>query len=77
VTLTWTANAEPDLAGYRVYRRNTDGSWPTAPLATTTSSAFVASGLRNGTSYTFRVTAYDGAGNESAPSPAASATPRK
>jgi len=75
VSLDWANNAEPDLAGYRVYRRNADGSWPTSPLTTTTVSNYTNSGLTNGTSYTYRVTAVDGSGNESAPSASVSATP--
>src|SRR5215210_8374244 len=75
VALDWDDNAEPDLAGYRVYRRNADGSWPTSPLTTTTASNYTNSGLTNGTSYTYRVTAVDGSGNESAPSASVSATP--
>src|SRR5215210_3967278 len=75
VALDWDDNAEPDLAGYRVYRRSADGSWPTSPLTTTTASNYTNSGLTNGTSYTYRVTAVDGSGNESAPSASVSATP--
>src|SRR5215211_6899176 len=75
VALDWDDNAESDLAGYRVYRRNADGSWPTSPLTTTTVSNYTNSGLTNGTSYTYRATAVDGSGNEGAPSSSASATP--
>jgi hypothetical protein len=75
VVLDWANNAEGDLGGYRVYRRNADGTWPSTPLATVSTSAYTDSGLANGTSYTYRVTAYDGAGNESAPSGTVSATP--
>jgi len=75
VSLDWVNSSEPDLAGYRVYRRNADGSWPTTPLTTTTVSNYTNSGLTNGTSYTYRVTAVDGSGNESAPSASVSATP--
>ena len=77
VALDWADNKETDLAGYRVYERNADGTWPATPLASTTGSAFTVSGLRNGTTYTFRVTAYDGAGNQSPASSAVSATPRR
>jgi subtilisin family serine protease len=77
VALDWSNNAEADLAGYRVYRRNTDGSWST--IASTTGSAYTDGGLSNGTTYTYRVTAYDNspAANESAPSNEASATPSR
>ena len=75
VPLDWTNNAESDVAGYRVYRRNADGTWPSTPLQSVAVSAHTDTGLQNGTSYTYRVTAYDAAGNESAPSGTASATP--
>ena len=80
VTLTWTASGSRGVAGYRVYRQNTDGTWPTTPLTTTSASTtrYVDSGLTNGTTYTYRATAIDGAvpPNESSPSNIASATPR-
>jgi len=75
VALDWTANSEPDLATYAVYRRAADGSWPATPIASRTSSSFTDTGLTNGTSYTYRVSAVDGAGNESSPSTTATATP--
>jgi subtilisin family serine protease len=73
VVLDWTNNAEADLAGYRVHRRDADGTW--SPIATVPTSALTDTGLINGTTYTYRVTAYDAVGNESAPSSQASATP--
>jgi fibronectin type 3 domain-containing protein len=75
VALEWGADSEPDLAGYRVYRRNPDGSWPVSPTAETTASSFVDSGLENGVEQVYRVTAFDRAGNESAVSAEVSATP--
>jgi acid phosphatase type 7 len=75
VALDWADNAEPDLAGYRVYRRNADGTWPAVPLLSPTASAATDTTAVNGTSYAYRVTAVDSAGNESGPSTVASATP--
>jgi Fibronectin type III domain len=75
VTLDWADNAAPDLAGYRVYRRNSDGTWPSTPVASPIASSFTDTGLANGTTYTYRVTAYDSSGNESAASTETSATP--
>ena len=65
-TLTWNANTESDLAGYKIYRATTSGGYG-APIATLQGNVttFIASGLQLGTTYYFVVTAYDLAGNES------------
>jgi fibronectin type 3 domain-containing protein len=73
--LVWTANTEPDLDHYAVYRQNPDGTWPTAPVATTTTTAYTDTQVLGGTEYTYRITALDHNGNESASSAQASATP--
>jgi len=67
VTLTWNANTESDLAGYRVYRATSSGTYG-APIATIqgNTASYVATGLQFGTTYFFVVTAFDIAGNESA-----------
>jgi hypothetical protein len=67
VALTWNANTESDLAGYRVYRAMSSGTYG-APIATIqgNTTSFVATGLQFGTTYFFVVTAFDIAGNESA-----------
>lgn len=61
--LSWNANTEPDLAGYKVYIGTASGSYgsPT-PVGIVTS--YTASGLSDGT-YFFAVTAVDTSGNES------------
>ena len=66
-TLTWNANSETDLAGYKVYRATASGAYG-APLATIPAGTvtYQASGLISGTTYFFTVTAYDSSGNESA-----------
>jgi glycosyl hydrolase family 99/fibronectin type III domain protein len=74
-SLSWRPGAEPDLAGYRIYRRAYDAAWPTAPVATVTTSSWQDSGLTNGASYAYRVSAYNTAGHESAPSPAVTVRP--
>jgi len=64
ISLSWGASTDSGgsgRAGYRIYR---DGS--ATPLATVTGRTYTNTGLTNGTSYTYRVTAYDNAGNESA-----------
>jgi hypothetical protein len=70
VTLTWNANTEPDLAGYKVYQATASGAYPPTPIATVLKPAtsYVATGLQVGTTYFFVITSYDTAGNESAPS---------
>ena len=67
VTLTWNANTESDLAGYRVYRATSSGTYG-APIATIqgNTARYIATGLQFGTTYFFVVTAFDIAGNESA-----------
>ena len=64
--LTWNANTESDVAGYKVYRGTGSGTYG-APLATLpkTTTNYTATGLQNGTTYFFVITAYDSAGNES------------
>jgi hypothetical protein len=79
VTLTWTTSSSRGVAGYRIYRENANGTWPTTPLATTSAAttSYIDAGLTNGTTYTYRATAIDGSTppRESTPSNTASATP--
>jgi phosphodiesterase/alkaline phosphatase D-like protein len=76
VILSWAANAEPDLGGYNVYRKEGDG-----PFALMVSRLFDTRyadlGLGNGTTYQYQLTALDRTNppNESAPSPTLSVTP--
>lgn len=65
-----------DIRGYRVYRRNADGTWPATPLASPTGRTHSDAGLTNGTAYAYRLTALDTSGNESAPSAIVTATPK-
>jgi DNA-binding beta-propeller fold protein YncE len=76
VILQWTASSSPVVSGYQVYRANADGSWPSMPLATVPSATltYTDTGLTNGSTYTYRVTAYESGGNQSSPSKQASAT---
>jgi hypothetical protein len=64
--LTWNANTESDLAGYKVYRATGSGAYG-APIATIPAGTvtYSATGLQPGTTYFFVITAYDNAGNES------------
>ena len=65
-TLAWNASTESDLAGYKVYRGTGSGTYG-APLTTLpkTTTSYTATGLLNGTTYFFAITAYDSSGNES------------
>ena len=67
IQLTWEANQDPDLMGYRVYMGTSTGSYPTINEAGLTQS-FLFQNLAEGKSYYFTVTAYDQAGNYSGPS---------
>ena len=66
VTLTWTANTDGDIASYRVYG-DTSAS-PVTSLITvgSTLQSYTHSGLTNRTTYYYRISAIDIAGNESA-----------
>jgi len=66
-TVMWDANAEPDLAGYIVQYGTQSGN-PTSSVdvGNVTSRAFT--GLTAGTTYYFRVVAYNASGQQSTPS---------
>lgn len=71
VELSWSINVEPDLAGYRVYRSNQEGS--RGSLLTPQllpSPAYRDASVQSGQRYWYAVTAVDRTGNESAPSAA-------
>jgi hypothetical protein len=70
--ISWNASTDTGgsgLAGYRLYR---DGSG--TPLVQQSGLTYSDTGLLNGTQYTYRVSAYDGQGNESAQSSSVSGT---
>jgi hypothetical protein len=68
VTLTWTANGEPDLAGYKVYVGMASGTYntPGSPFVAGKVASYTVSNLPKGQTYFFAISAYDSAGNESA-----------
>ncbi|HZC44305.1 MAG TPA: hypothetical protein VE195_09025 [Acidobacteriaceae bacterium] len=76
VDLSWSANTEPDLAQYRVYRRDISANQPKhriAPQGESPAETVVAPAYRDvqvqaGKTYAYTVTAVDASGNESAPS---------
>jgi hypothetical protein len=67
VTLTWAANGEPDLAGYKVYVGTASGtySFPGSPFVAGRVASYTVSNLPKGLTYYFAISAYDSAGNES------------
>ena len=65
--LSWTANTESDLAGYKVYRGTQSGVYGTS-IAVGNITTYQFTDLPPNTTYFFCVTAIDTAGNESVPS---------
>jgi fibronectin type 3 domain-containing protein len=71
IDLSWEPNAEPDLAGYIVYRRqvSSTGEATGTPIrltsAPTPAPAFSDRTAQPGLTYSYRITAIDTAGNES------------
>ena len=65
--LAWTANTESDLNHYNVYRGTTAGFavtlGTTTPLATPTANSYQNTGLSPSTTYYYKVSAVDNAGN--------------
>jgi hypothetical protein len=68
VELIWTANTEPDLAGYNVYRRDDGGPPHRISRALVSTPIFHDSLVEMRHTYAYQVTAVDLAGNESRPS---------
>jgi fibronectin type 3 domain-containing protein len=66
LVLTWNASTDTGgsgLTGYRIYRTDVSGN---GQLGTATTTTYTDSSLFINRTYTYNVTAYDGAGNESA-----------
>ncbi|GEM49004.1 hypothetical protein DC3_46390 [Deinococcus cellulosilyticus NBRC 106333 = KACC 11606] len=77
VKLTWTASADCQVTGYKVYQKTS--AQTTYTLLTTTALAkttntYTATGLTNGTTYNYKVVAVNSAGTESSGA-TATATP--
>src|SRR5215203_3922440 len=66
-TLAWNANTESNLAGYRVQYGTVSGS-PSSTLDVGRVTSKLMTGLQQGTTYYFRVVAYNTSGQTSAPS---------
>ena len=69
-TLSWNANTESDLAGYRIYYGTSarTGTCPTGGYPNNINvgnvAAYTFSNLTDGSTYYFSITAYDTSGNE-------------
>jgi hypothetical protein len=83
IDLSWTPDTESDLAGYSVYRQEVTSSGEVAGTAARLNSTpIVGPAYRDQTAipgyrYSYRVTAVDASGNESAPSAAVQETLRE
>jgi chitodextrinase len=75
ITVTWSGSTDNiGVTNYTLERCEGAGCTTFAPIATQPGLSFADSGLTPSTSYSYRVKALDGAANESAYSPTASAT---
>ena len=62
--LSWSANAEPDLAGYKVYIGTQSGLYD-PPITLGTVTAYTATNLASGKTYYFCISAFNSASNQS------------
>lgn len=75
IDLSWQPDAEADVAGYAVYRREGDGAWMrVSPREPVVGPAFHDTAVQAGHSYIYAVTAIDAKGHESARSTEAAET---
>ncbi|OKO97019.1 Phage protein [Geobacillus proteiniphilus] len=74
-SLDWNENTELDLRGYNVYQSTDNVNFTKITASPITTSKYTVTGLMNGTTYYFAVTAVDTSGNESARSSSVSVTP--
>ena len=68
VRLVWQSSEAEDIAGYNVYRRvGESGAFERVTAQPVDTAEYVDTAIRSGQAYTYRVTAVDQSGNESAP----------
>jgi len=67
IRLVWRASDAEDLAGYIVYRRGPQGEFTRITAQPLTAAEYVDTDVKTGETYSYRVTAIDQTGNESAP----------
>jgi len=76
VNLIWTANSESDFVGYNLYRSTTAGGpYTKQNVALLTTTAYLDSGLANGSTYYYVLRAVDSSNNESTASIEVNSTP--
>lgn len=68
IRLVWKGSEAEDFAGYIVYRRDAAGDFQRVTAQPLTAAEYNDTGVKPGTASSYRVTAVDQAGNESAPS---------
>ena len=67
IALTWTANTDPDLAGYNIYLLKTfESSFSKINSSLVTSNMYTDTAVYLGPTYYYKITAVDAVGNESA-----------
>jgi chitodextrinase len=75
INLSWAASTDNiGVTGYRIYRCIGSNCTPNNQIATSTTNSYSNTGLSASTTYTYRVSAYDAAGNVSSQSASATAT---
>ncbi|MFZ5988353.1 MAG: S8 family serine peptidase, partial [Bacillota bacterium] len=66
ISLEWTASTDIDVAGYNIYRKETIvGTTSEIKVGSTNETHFNDTNLKQGTKYTYTITAYDKSGLES------------
>lgn len=68
VRLIWEASTADDVAGYRIERRMGEGAFEPLTPESLTATEYVDTGVRSGSTYTYRVLVLDESGNVSEPS---------
>jgi glycosidase len=68
IELAWTAPIDLDVAEYGVYRSEAGGPFSLLAMIAASSTSYRDETVASGTTYGYRVTAFDGSLNESAPS---------
>jgi hypothetical protein len=68
VVLEWSPSTDPDVAGYRIYRKQgADGTWDMVAELSPASSSYTDEDVEPGKTYRYRVEAFDADGNEGPP----------